>query len=306
MIDISVVINQMLVLLILIGVGYLIRMTGLGDYNMQEVITKLILNATAPAMMLSSVSGGQAKGSPMEVLLVFLIALIMYLVLPFIGMGLVKLLKVKKEDINLYIFMTTFSNVGFMGFPVIRSIFGESGVFYTAIFNMIFNLFSFSYGMALMSGKEISKKPKDYVNLGIVAAIVTIVLYFMKVPFHPAVHQSIKTLGDATTPFAMIVIGMSLATIPLNTLFEDLRIIPFTIIKQVLVPILSLYLLRPIIKDPLILGVTVIIIAMPVATNCVLFATKFNNNVKVATRGVFITTIASLITIPILSYVLHL
>lgn len=300
--DINVVINQMLVLLLLMGVGYVIVKGGIGDYSMQEVLTKLILNATAPALMLSSVSGGQAKGTLKEVMIVFTVSLIMYIILPFLGMFLSFILKVRPEEKNLYVFMTTFSNVGFMGFPVIRSIFGEQGIFYAAIMNMVFNILSYSYGMALMSGKPIPKRVREYMNIPVVTALLTVVLYLLKVPFHPALNQAIRTLGDATTPLAMIVLGMSLTRIPIRTLFQDPRLVPFTFIKQVILPLVAFYILKPVIVDPLILGVTVISSAMPVATNCVLFATKYGNNVETATRSVFVTTMASLITIPLLTW----
>lgn len=304
--DINIVINQMMVLFLLIGVGYTVTRSGLGDMGMQETITKFIISVTAPAMMLSSVTGGITGIHPMEVLQVFLISIAMYLIFPFLGKLMAKFLRVVPSEENLYVFMTTFSNVGFMGFPVIRSIFGEAGVFYCAIVNMVFNVSSYSYGMALMSGKKVEGPIKNYINPAVISAFVTIALYFLKVPFHPAINQAARSLGDATTPLAMVVIGMSLARIPVRRIFSEVRIIPFTVIKQIAIPFAAYYILTPFITNRLILGVLIIIIAMPVATNCVLFATKYRNNVETATRAVFITTLCSLITIPLLSWFIHI
>ncbi|MDQ9891089.1 hypothetical protein RFZ55_01815, partial [Acinetobacter baumannii] len=77
--------------------------------------------------------------------------------------------------------------------------------------------------------------------------------------------------GDITTPIAMLIIGSTLANIPLKEVFSELRIYPYTFIKQVIIPVLAYPVLRLFIQDPLILGVTLIMISMPVANSAVLF-----------------------------------
>ena len=192
-----------------------------------------------------------------------------------------------------------------MGFPVIQSIFGEGAIFYAAIFNMIFNFMNFSLGIRLMSDKRKgSFSVKKFLRPGIFGAIFALIIFFTGITLPSPLVDSMKNLGDTTSPLAMIVIGMSLAEIPFKSVFTEIRLYPYTLIKQVIIPILSWYVLRNIISNELILGITVIVIAMPVATSAVLFSSEYDGNTNLATKSVFITTLASLVTIPVIVYVL--
>ena len=107
-------------------------------------------------------------------------------------------------------------------------------------------------------------------------------------------------VGDITTPMAMLLIGSTLANIPLKEVFSELRIYPYTIIKQVIVPIIAYPILNMFISDSLILGITLIMISMPVANSAVLFATEYDGDISLAAKTVFMTTLLSVVTIPLI------
>ena len=115
---------------------------------------------------------------------------------------------------------------------------------------------------------------------------------------------TLKTVGATTTPLAMIVIGIALSGISVKSVFTEIRLYPYVIIKQIMLPLLAWAILKNVIVNPYLLGIIIVIIAMPVATSSVLFANRYENNVALATKGVFITTLASVITIPLISYLL--
>lgn len=121
--NIQVVINQMIILFLVIIIGYIANKVGILDKSQNQKLSSLILNITCPALILASVSDIES-GDFKIVVQIFIISIIIYLVLPFMGILLAKILKVPEEDRNLYKFMTIFSNIGFMGYPVIQSIFG--------------------------------------------------------------------------------------------------------------------------------------------------------------------------------------
>ena len=104
----------------------------------------------------------------------------------------------------------------------------------------------------------------------------------------------------------MMIIGSSLAEIPIKEVLNDIRIYPYTIIKQILMPILFWWVLKFIIQDPVILGVLVILIAMPVGSIAIMFCNQFEGNTTLASKSIFITTLASVFTIPILVYLLFI
>lgn len=301
--DVFVILMQMIQLFLVMALGYFLFKVKILDEEMNKRLTTLILSVTTPAMIIGSVLNTTVTQSLNDVLFVFLIGFMTYIVLPIIGFIIVKIMRVPKNQQGLYIFMTVFSNIGFMGFPVMKAIFGNSAVFYTAIFNMIFNLFVFTIGNQMLSygtGRKTQMNVKNILSPGVVASLVALFLYFTKIQFPDVIASTVNMVGDITTPIAMIIIGSTLATIPVKEVFTEFRIYPYTLIKQVIVPVIVYPLLKMFISDPLILGVTLIMISMPVGNSAVLFATEYGGDVSVAAKNIFMTTLLSVLTIPLI------
>lgn len=302
--DIMVVINQMVMLFMIILIGYVITKAGFVDLEFQKKLSNFILQVTMPLMMLSSVSQADRTGAGGKVLQTFFIAVLLFGIMPLVGQALARLLGVTPAQRDAYVFLTVFSNLGFMGFPVIHSIFGPDALVYAIIFNLVFNLVQFTYGVSLFSGRRISLDPRTFLTPGISAAFLSIVLFLTGIKITGPVGQAISSLGSVTTPLAMIVIGISLSGIPLGEVFTEKKLYLFTLVKQLLVPTLAWFLLRRFVSDPLIIGVSVIIIAMPSATMAVILANNYNRHVALTTRAVFLTTLVSVLTIPLISFLL--
>lgn len=301
--DIQVILMQMVQLFLMIGLGYFLFKVKILDVELNKRLTTLLLAVTTPALIISSVLSTTEYLPFTDILFVFLVGILVYIVLPILGWILVKIMRIPLPQQGLYIFMTVFSNIGFMGFPVMKAIFGNDAVFYTALFNMLFNLLVFSVGTGIMgygTGRKMNFNPKDLLSPGVIASLVALVIYMAKIQFPNVISSTITMIGDITTPIAMLIIGSTLANIPLKEVFSELRIYPYTFIKQVIIPALAYPVLRLFIQDPLILGVTLIMISMPVANSAVLFATEYDGDVSLAAKAVFMTTLLSIVTIPLI------
>lgn len=297
----NVVFNQMIVLFLLMLTGYITVKNKIADREFQGKLSGFILWVTQPLAIIASVSGDTVQGDIRSVVTVILTTLSMFVLLPLLGTIINFIIRVPKEDWNVYLFMTIFSNKGFFGFPVIASIFGNGALFYVSIVLLVFNLLNFTLGIYLMTGQKGNFRIKGLINPGMVSSILALVIFLFKIPVHPIIYKYTKMLGDTTSPIAMTVIGMSLAQIPLTDLFSDKRLFAYTPLKQLAVPAVYYLLLRNIITDPYILGIMVIITSMPVAAMAVIFAEQYKKNQELATKGVFITTITSMLTIPLIS-----
>lgn len=301
--DIQVILMQMIQLFLVIALGYFLFKVKIFDESLNKKLTTFLLSVTTPAMIVSSVLSTTVSQGLEDIIFVFIVGFAIYLIMPILGYVIVKIMKVPLPQQGLYIFMTVFSNIGFMGFPVMKAIFGNEAVFFTAIFNMIFNLFVFSAGVMIMNygtGQNVKLDPKNLLSPGVIASLVALLIYFTKLTVPDIVSTTITMIGDITTPMAMLLIGSTLATIPLKEVFSELRIYPYTIIKQIVVPIIAYPILNLFISDPLILGVTLIMISMPVANSAVLFATEYEGDVSLAAKTVFMTTLLSVVTIPLI------
>ena len=302
--DIQVVLDQMIILFLVMIVGYIANKTKVLDENLNQKLSTFVLNITSPALILSSVAE-PVQGDFKLVLQMISISVAVYLVLPFIGIIFAKLLRIPKEDRNLYQFMTIFSNIGFMGYPVVQAIFGNQALFFAAICNLVFNVVCFSYGVFLISGEEkLSFDIKKIVNPGIIFSILAVIIYITKWQMPSILAQTSSLVGSITTPLAMMIIGSSLAEIPLKEVLNDARIYVFTIIKQIFMPIVFWLILRRFITNELVLGVSVVLQAMPIASITLMFSSQYGGNTSLASKSIFITTLASVFTIPTLVYIL--
>ena len=301
--DITIIIRSMIELCILMFFGYFLFKIGMLNNNFVKRMTKLILDVTLPAQILASVFELTERQSTYDVvsaIIVFIVLL--FIVLPVLGFLIAKLIRAKKNHVGLYTFMTVYSNCGFMGFPVISAICGPTGLFYAAMYNLIFNLSIYTLGKWMMA-KDLSAEnkfdPKDLLSPGVLVAVFALIVYFVDIKLPLVITDSVSMLGSMTSPAAMLVIGCSLAKMDVKSIFTDIKIYPWTIISRLIMPILLWFPLSLVIKNTFVLQITYILVAMPVANSAVLFSTNFGGDTDLAAKTIFITTILSLITVPL-------
>ena len=301
--DIQVILMQMIQLFLVIALGYFLFKMKLFDVDLNKKLTSILLTVTTPAMIVSSVLSTTVTQGLSDIFFVFILGFAIYFIMPILGFFIVKVLRIPLPQQGLYIFMTVFSNIGFMGFPVMKAIFGYEAVFFTAIFNMIFNLFVFAVGVVIMNygtGHKVKLNPKNLLSPGVIASLVALFIYFTGIKLPDVLSSTITMIGDITTPMAMLLIGSTLATIPIKEVFTEFKIYPYTMIKQIIVPVIAYPLLKLVVGDPLILGIALIMISMPVANSAVLFATEYDGDISLAAKTVFMTTLLSVVTIPLI------
>lgn len=270
------------------------------DFN--GMFSKVLLNVTLPATILNSVLTQTKRPSVGDVITVFIIATVMYILLPFIGMIAARFFPVENSKKNIYAFMIAYGNVGFMGFPVISALFGETAVLYTAIFNILFNVSCYTFGAYMMStsaGGDGKLKLGSLLNPGFIVTVFSLVVYFMKLTFPAPVEETVEKLGNVTTPMAMFLIGSVLATNDLKAVFMDKFTYVFSILRQVVLPVVLLPILTLFVKNQMIKEITFILLLMPCANSAVMFANEYGADDKLASRNVFITTVMAIVTIPV-------
>ena len=298
--DMSQIIMQMIVLFLMMGTGYFCGLKGYMDEAFSKKLSALVLDITTPAMILASVSGGAADYPKSAAFSVLGSGLVTYVVIIPLAWLIAKLVRAPKESAKLYMFMVIFSNTGYMGYPVLRAIYGEGAIFLASIFNMLFSIMAYSLGVALMSGGKGKFSLKVLINPSLVCSVIALVIFLLDIPVPAVLGQTFDSIGSVTSPCAMMLIGSSLSLIPVRQIFTELRLYPFSLIKQIALPLIMRLVLGLFLKDPLILGVMTVLSAMPAASLCVMFANQYGNDPKLASQGVFITTMCSFVTIPLL------
>ena len=122
--------------------------------------------------------------------------------------------------------------------------------------------------------------------------------------FPAPVVTATTTLGGMTTAGAMLIIGASLSQMTLKEILGDWKVYVFSLIRLISGPVVVWAILRLFVDDPMLIAVAVVLAAMPSGTNATMMALQFGGQEKVASRGVFISTIFSLVTIPLIVFLL--
>ncbi|MBP5083417.1 MAG: AEC family transporter, partial [Methanomicrobium sp.] len=211
----------------------------------------------------------------------------------------------KYSERGVFSFMLVFSNLGFMGIPVTQAIFGTDAVFYTTLFMLPFNLLVFTIGILMLRpDMRMNFNPKLFVNPGIIASIIGMLFFFTGFTIPSPVYDVMDYLGSTTTPLAMVVTGALLAMMPFSNLFSDYRIYILSAFRLLIIPVIVYLVISPYATDPVIFAIPVLLAAMPAAANSVILAEEYNADSSLASKGVFITTLLSIVTIPLLAVIL--
>lgn len=312
----SVLISQLIQLFGILLIGYILFKTHLFTVESNQIMTRFLLDCTVPCQIIGSVMNPESGRDYAGVGAMFLYGTLLYIIFTIIGIILTKLVRYPRKQQGIYIFCHIFSNAGFMGFPVVAAVLGNDALVYAAITTILFNVFAFTIGIILMnyegsldggisSALELIDL-KQMVTPGIIGILLSIVIYFIPVHYPDEIKGICVSIGNITSPLAMMLIGSVLARIPIKEVLGDWRVYLFTIIRQILVPLVTWPLLCLICHNEFLRLILFLQFAMPVANTVVLFTTRFQKDEKLAARLVFVTTILSIVTIPLCMLILGL
>lgn len=302
--DIVHILEQMAVLFVIIALGYLGNKLKILNADSNRALTKLAINIAMPCTIINSVSGTSMDMGSGGIIAYIGISLLVYGLSFLIAFFVPFVLRGKKEDAGMYRFMVGFGNVGFMGYPVAEAVFGSAASFYVALFNIPASILGFSVGIMMISSGRGKINPKLFINPPFIAGIVAVILFLANIKLPGVIADTCSVMSKLTTPFAMLIIGSTLAAIPLRDVFSEWRIYAASAFKLIIVPVVTWLLLRLFVHDSLALGVAVLMAACPIATNATMLSMEYGGNEKLGSTGIFISTLFSIATIPLLVYVL--
>lgn len=299
--DIMVILRQMVIMLIFLAIGTVAARRGVMDEEFNRRYTTFNLLIPQTGMILSSILGTEATLSVAEIGTILGYGFLMYAILIVLGLLVPVLYRCKPEDKGVYSFMTIFGNVGFLGIPVAKSIFGPEAALYAGLLNIPFNLLAYTVGVAMMARGSGEKgiNWKRLINLPLIVSLASVVLLCFHVKLTGPVGSAAEMLGDMILPGSMMIIGASLGQQKFRDVFGDWRIYLFAPMRLVVVPVVLWSILHLIVRNEVFLGTMVLLGAMPAAAFATMLSIEYGGNVKMASKGVFVTTVLSAVTIPL-------
>ena len=286
------VLNQAAVLFILLIVGFILKKIKIITDEFGKDLSQLILTITLPALIITSMNYEFSKEMFNNSVLILLFGILAYIFMIIVAMIFTKLLHTKEPQKSIYKFIIIFSNTGFMGYPILDSIFGEIGVFYGAIFNLLFNILLWTLGVILVSPVDERKiNLKTLINPGVISVVTGFTLFLLSIDIPYVIYQPLKLIGNTTTPLAMMLVGSLLGDAKFREVFSNYRLIIIAGLRLLIIPV-ALLLILSLFNLPEIVTITLVIVCgMPSAANAAIFARRYDSDYLLASQGVFLTTL---------------
>ena len=293
----------MATLLALLAVGYGCGKMGYLGGEIDRKLSRLVINVTCPVLIMSSAMTGKLPERE-NILPLLLISIITYAILIGIGFFLPRYLTKKKSDEGILGFTMIFGNVGFMGYPVVASLFGYEAVFYAAVLNVVNTLGVFTVGTMLLTGGGIERErfqKKVLYSTPMLASYLTMAIVALDIDNVPAfISHPLATLGNFTIPAALLIIGSSISNISIKKMLGNGVVYLTSLIRLFLLPVLVFYITEALGFSELVVKINTVVIAMPVATYGTILCLKYGRDTTLITEATFITTLLSMVSIPTL------
>lgn len=299
--DIMVVFQTMLKLFLLLVLGFVLFKCHIFDEYTNKKISALIVNVASPMLIISSIAGVEGNNKSIVFLMIGA-GILMYIGFIILGKIINRIFPFPKKDWPVYECMVVFANTGFMGYPVLLDVFGQEAVFYASLIHMAFNFFVYTYAILCLTKSDDSEFKLNFKQLltpGIVLIFIGILIYLFDMQLPSVLMDTINSIGSLTAPLSMMMIGSSLAVYPIKDSFTDWRSYVFAFVRLIIVPFMTMIVCRLLHINPYYANITIITNAMPVGSMVLMLATQYNANVKIVTKNIVVSTLLSVITIPI-------
>ena len=293
-----IIINQVGVLFILIAIGFLLRKVNLLEEKGVKGITNVVLYAVTPCVIIRSFDREMNTELLKGLMLTFAVAIASYIFIIILTNFIVR----DKDDSRrrIYRFAIIFSNTGFMGIPIYQAVLGDIGVFYGSAYIAMFNVFSWTYGYMMMDreSKGFDLK-KAIVNPGVLSTIIGVIIFVAGIKLPSFLLTPMADMAALNTPLPMLVIGYFLAGIALKD-FKDSKQYYIIACKLVIVPVIVIALTYLFGVRGDVFLICAIAVSTPCATSTTMFSEKFGRDAMLASRVVSLSTLLSIVTMPII------
>lgn len=295
---------------ILILPGLLFRKKNLITEEQNAGISGIIVNLTWPCLVIDAMQIEFDMQVMKDSVYIVVITLVIFSVLAIAGFPLTRMLRLTKTKRYLVMFVFLFGNTGFIGLPVIKALYGGEALFYAAIVEVVNDVLLFTAGIMLIqmsAGAQLRMNPRQLISPGLVGVMVGLLLFVFNIQLPDLLAGPIGMVGDATTPLTMFVIGGQLAALRFKEIAGDFKVYAVVFIRLIIIPILALLAVKLWTGELYLLEkVIVISFAMPAASATAIFSQQYHGESAFATKCVLVSTICSILTIPIFAIIMEL
>jgi malate permease and related proteins len=297
--------EQVVILILMMAVGFLCTKINMISNEGRGLLTKIVINITSPLLVIKSFQMQFENQLLINMGIMAVFAALSMLLFYFLG---ARMWRVGDDGKRRVLWQAMiFSNCGFMGYPVLYSLFGDTGVAYGSVYVMLFTIYQWTLGVSIYAGK--SGSWKDIVlQPGLIAVVVGLLFFLFGVKLPGYISGAVADLGNMNTPLAMMIVGALVAEGDFHKVFKEWAVFAGAAMRLIALPALSLFAFWALWRAGLpgapglgsdIVAACILITAMPVAANVAIFASMYEIQPQFAAQTVLVSTLFSVATVPL-------
>ena len=295
----NIALNQISIMFLIILIGVICYKLKLIDKEANKTFSNILLMLVNPLLIFVSYQRDFSSELLNGLLISFVLALVTHIFGIVVAHFLLK--GNKDQDIPIERFSVIYSNCGFIGIPLINGMFGSEGVFYITAYITIFNILIWTHGIIMMIGRQDRRTmTRTLISPTMIAVLLGFIFFIAQIRIPNNLFQSFNYVASMNTPFAMIIAGVTIGQSNIRKLFGKTRIYLVSFIKLLLIPAVLLLLYSRFQVKEAVLTTAILAAACPTAATGTLFAIRYDKNALYASEIFAVTTIFSLVTIPLI------
>lgn len=300
------VLDKLMIMFLLLLIGYICRKKQVVSDAFMDGTAGFLTKVVIPCFVISSLQIEYTEELFRGGMIVFGTCIALHFLGLLVGAVSAKFLPLPATAKGIWVFSCMFANIGFMGVPVITLVFGGDSLFYCAFASFGFNLTAYTLGVVVLNHYSQNTEKQKIDLLGLLKApvnslsIVGFILFLCHIQLPEFVVDTTTMIGDMLSPLAMIYVGTVLGKIKMKDAFMEKWAYVMSVFRLVIMPMLAYFILRNFIHDNLILGVIVIGLSTPVGALCAILAAEYGEDVELASKYIFMTTVFCIITMPMI------
>lgn len=298
--DFLIVTGQVVTLFLMMGAGYFFAKRGWLSDSAQAQMSHILLYLVAPCVILDSLTKAERTSALLRSFgLCLVLTVAVYLLYILLAQPLFP--RIPADTRNPLRFAVVYGNIGFMGLPLIQSVLGAEALLFCTVVLAVFNIITWTHGVLLMGGRDQLSLGKALLNPGVIGCLAGLILFLSGAGLPSPVATAIDYLADLNTPLAMLVLGGQMAGARLTDTFRPGPLYLVSLLRLVVLPALTALLLLPFHQEALVYCTLVILSGCPTAGITGMFAQQFRRDSGAAAQAVTLSTLLSIVTLPILA-----
>ena len=297
----GIILHQTTVMLLLMLCGVLCHRTKIISAEANRELSAFVIQIVNPAVIFMSYQADYETRLVRNLLICFALSAAAMAVMIVLAYILIRDRKGRETAIER--FSSIYSNCGFMGIPLVDSLFGSEGVFYLTAFITVFNIVVWTHGVIMLTGeRDLKKVIKVFYSPTIISIFLDIICFFARLRLPSVPSAALEFITGLNTPLAMVVSGITMSQTNIPAMIRKPGVYRVCLIKLIVIPLVLSFLSAAAAAagvDEKVLLTVIVAASAPPAAVCTLQCLKYGKNSLYASEIFTAGTILSVISLPL-------